>query len=164
DARDPRVPGEAADNRSKLSAGRLAEVRVDHPQAAEEQAQPGNDVGKDRVQRRRLPRCPLRHAMALRGCYGLWDRVGYHRSLTSGSARRSLGLTQSCLSRRRRRPFRGAGTDRARLMTTAKGSSASASRSGVILLLVCILFYVVNNGIWLLLDRSSPSYDKAAHA
>jgi 4-amino-4-deoxy-L-arabinose transferase-like glycosyltransferase len=27
-----------------------------------------------------------------------------------------------------------------------------------------LLFYVVNNGVWLLLDRSSPSYDKAAHA
>lgn len=29
---------------------------------------------------------------------------------------------------------------------------------------LALLFYVVNNGVWLLLDRSSPSYDKAAHA
>lgn len=31
-------------------------------------------------------------------------------------------------------------------------------------LAACVLFYVVNNGIWLRLDHSSPSYDKAAHA
>jgi 4-amino-4-deoxy-L-arabinose transferase-like glycosyltransferase len=32
------------------------------------------------------------------------------------------------------------------------------------LLILCVLFYAVNNGIWLLIDRSSPSFDRAAHA
>jgi 4-amino-4-deoxy-L-arabinose transferase-like glycosyltransferase len=31
-------------------------------------------------------------------------------------------------------------------------------------LCMCLAFYVINNGIWLALDASSPSYDKAAHA
>jgi 4-amino-4-deoxy-L-arabinose transferase-like glycosyltransferase len=33
-----------------------------------------------------------------------------------------------------------------------------------VLLGACILFYLVNNTIWLLNDASSPSFDKAAHA
>jgi 4-amino-4-deoxy-L-arabinose transferase-like glycosyltransferase len=31
-------------------------------------------------------------------------------------------------------------------------------------LVAAVLFYLVNNGVWLILDRSSPSYDKASHA
>jgi 4-amino-4-deoxy-L-arabinose transferase-like glycosyltransferase len=31
-------------------------------------------------------------------------------------------------------------------------------------LAACLCFYAINNGVWLLLDASSPSYDKAAHA
>jgi DNA-directed RNA polymerase specialized sigma24 family protein len=38
------------------------------------------------------------------------------------------------------------------------------SRAVLRVLGLVLLFYVVNNGVWLLLDRSSPSYDKAAHA
>jgi 4-amino-4-deoxy-L-arabinose transferase-like glycosyltransferase len=32
------------------------------------------------------------------------------------------------------------------------------------ILAVFVLFYIVNNGVWLFIDRSSPSYDKGAHA
>jgi 4-amino-4-deoxy-L-arabinose transferase-like glycosyltransferase len=43
------------------------------------------------------------------------------------------------------------------------GTRRQESRAILAFLGLALLFYVVNNGIWLLLDRSSPSYDKAAH-
>ena len=45
-----------------------------------------------------------------------------------------------------------------------RGSNRPESRAVLGVLGLALLFYVVNNGVWLLLDRSSPSYDKAAHA
>ena len=45
-----------------------------------------------------------------------------------------------------------------------RGLHRPETRAVVGVLGLALLFYVVNNGVWLLLDRSSPSYDKAAHA
>ena len=45
-----------------------------------------------------------------------------------------------------------------------RGLQRPETRAVIGVLGLVLVFYVVNNGVWLLLDRSSPSYDKAAHA
>jgi 4-amino-4-deoxy-L-arabinose transferase-like glycosyltransferase len=42
--------------------------------------------------------------------------------------------------------------------------SAAPAFAPRLLLGACILFYLINNGIWLLHDTTLPAYDKAAHA
>ena len=54
--------------------------------------------------------------------------------------------------------------DRCRAAMRRWWRRVAAQRETVIPLVACVVFYVLNNSIWLLKDASSPSWDRAAHA